>query len=390
MEAKKIPSNINISKLDLSNSNLKLIPEEVFKLKNLRTLNLSNNSIKDIPKEISNLKMLEVLDISNNKISNFFAKLCELKKLKSLNLNNNQIPTIPKQISNLTQLREFLIANNKIGILPAEFSKLTNLVALNISKNPIIELPNSVYELPNIKQLWICDLPLKKVYFKVLTQRLKYLKSIYAFSKIDDVNSVDAGYYKLSQIKGNSIRSLHQINEKLTPKVYEKTKGKTAILNQSNDTQLQEKSTVFISYSHLDKKWLTKVSTHLKVLKHQNNIDFDYWDDTKIKAGDNWKEKIETALNSSKVAILIISTDFLASDFIQSNELPALLNNANANGTKLLSLIVLPCRFKNQAGLNDLQALNDPSTPLSKMNESDQEETLVKLADRVEEILRDK
>lgn len=146
---------------------------------------------------------------------------------------------------------------------------------------------------------------------------------------------------------------------------------------------------LIISYSHLDKDWLEKVKTHLKVLKYQNTIDFEYWDDTKIKAGDKWKEKIEKALNKSKVAILIISTDFLASDFIQSNELPDLLNNANVKGTKLLSLIVRPCRFKNQAGLKDLQAINKPEAALSKMPESEQEEILVNLTDRVEEILNE-
>ncbi len=53
---------------------------------------------------------------------------------------------------------------------------------------------------------------------------------------------------------------------------------------------------------------------------------------TKIKAGDKWKEKIERALEKSAIAILLISADFLASDFIVDNELPPLLKSAEGKG----------------------------------------------------------
>jgi len=392
MEVKKIPNNINISKLDLSNSNLKSIPVEIFKLKNLRSLNLSNNLIKDIPKEICDLKSLEVLDISNNKISNFFAKLCELKKLHTLNLNSNQITSVPKQILNLQQLRKIFLADNKIRTLPEEFSKLNNLLELSISKNPMIELPDAVLGLFNLKQLWICNIPFKNAKLNILHQQLLNLKSIYAFSKFEGTVILDADYDKISKHKGNSIKHLNKISTDLVS-----TKSKKVKVNQNNtiskifnqDMSDVKKSSLFISYSHKDKEWLNRVQTHLKVLNHQNDIDLSVWDDTKILAGEKWKEEIAKALKNAKVAILIISTDFLASDFIQSSELPDLLNNANANGTKLLSLIVKPSRFKNQAGLKDLQALNDPSMPLSKMSDSEQEEILVKLTDRIEELIQE-
>ncbi|MEZ0183538.1 leucine-rich repeat domain-containing protein [Flavobacterium oncorhynchi] len=387
MKINKIPDNKSISKLDLSNSNLKSIPAEVFKLKNLRTLNLSNNSIKDIPKEISELKSLEVLDISNNKISNFFAKLCELKKLHTLNLNNNQITSVPKQICKLQRLRKFYLANNKIKTLPEEFSKLNNLVAVNLSKNPIIELPDSLLSLFNLKQLWICNIPFENAKLKNIQQQLTNLKAIYAYSKFEKVTTLDTDYDRFSKNKGNSIKLLHKISEDLVSIKPKKVKlQKNKIIHQ-HMIEVQ-KSSLFISYSHKDKEWLNRVQTHLKVLNHQNDVELNVWDDTKILAGEKWKEEIAKALKNAKVAILIISTDFLASDFIQSSELPDLLNNANENGTKLLSLIVKPCRFKHQAGLNDLQALNDPSMPLSKMSDSDQEEILVKLTDRIEQLIQ--
>jgi hypothetical protein len=376
-----IPSK-QISKLDLSNLNLKEIPQEVFELKNLKKLDLSNNQLKTIPKEISNLKQLEVLDISNNNISNFFAKLCEIKKLKALNLNNNKIASIPKQISGLKKLRSLNIANNKIKKLPVEFSELSELVLLNISKNPITEFPDTLYELKNLKQLWICNLTLKNFYPTLITQYLVKLKSIYTYGVSIDKTLVDINYYKLSKVKGNSIGKLLEIVQDLK---YRTMNNETMNIDKKERTE-EKKSMIFISYSHKDSIWLERVQTNLKVLKHQN-IDFELWDDTRILGGHKWKEEIQKALELSKVAILIVSTDFLASDFIQNDELPILLKNAEKKGNIILPLIVGHSRFIKDKRLNVFQSINDPSKPLSGCDKTEYEKILVSLTDRVEDIL---
>ena len=72
---------------------------------------------------------------------------------------------------------------------------------------------------------------------------------------------------------------------------------------------------VFVSYSHKDKKWLNRVLPFLRPLRREGLI--DPWDDTCIRAGDQWREEIQGALQVAKVAILLVSQDFLDSDFIQ-------------------------------------------------------------------------
>jgi hypothetical protein len=144
--------------------------------------------------------------------------------------------------------------------------------------------------------------------------------------------------------------------------------------------------TVFISYAHADGKWLKKVQMNLQAL-NLLGLKFDVWDDTRIKPGTKWQVEIEKALSASKVAILLVSTDFMASRFIQEKEVPPLLKAAAAGGTTVLSLILKPSLFTSHPELSAYQALNDPAKPLSKLSQPEQDEVLVRLAERVRELL---
>ena len=67
----------------------------------------------------------------------------------------------------------------------------------------------------------------------------------------------------------------------------------------------------------------------------------------------------------AKVAVLLVSADFLASDFIVDNELPPLLAAAELKGAVILSVIVSSCRFKQTETLSQFQVVNPPTQPLN-------------------------
>ncbi|MDB5223157.1 MAG: toll/interleukin receptor protein [Chitinophagaceae bacterium] len=142
-------------------------------------------------------------------------------------------------------------------------------------------------------------------------------------------------------------------------------------------------SEVFISYSHYDKFFLTDLKKHFKPFI--NKISF--WDDTKILAGEEWEKKIKTALESCKIAILLISADFFNSDFIEKNELPILLDAAEKKGTTILSVILKPCLFSEYPEINKYQAINSPSNSIIQMSEFEREQTWVDLMKRIKNIL---
>lgn len=140
---------------------------------------------------------------------------------------------------------------------------------------------------------------------------------------------------------------------------------------------------VFISYSHKDSRYLKSLLPHLEFLERNKQIDL--WVDTKIKPGQRWQDEIESALASARVAILLISIDFLISPFIGSNELPPLLTAAEAEGVKILPVILRPCTLPKS--LSQFQAINNPSRPVSMMKGYEKEDLWVKVASVIAEAM---
>lgn len=139
---------------------------------------------------------------------------------------------------------------------------------------------------------------------------------------------------------------------------------------------------LFISYSHKDKEYLSRLLVHLRPLEKSKLI--DAWNDTRIVPGQKWREEIEKALEAAAVAVLLVSADFLASNFIVDNELPPLLESASKQGTVILPVILTPCRFARDKNLSVFQAVNTPNTPLSGMDEHGREAVYDSIAAFVE------
>lgn len=142
----------------------------------------------------------------------------------------------------------------------------------------------------------------------------------------------------------------------------------------------QQRTNVFISYSHKDKRWLEKLRTTLQPIVQIGGIAI--WDDTQIRGGTKWREEIDRALGSARVAVLLVSPDFLASNFIAEFELPPLLQAAEREGLTILWVAVRPSVYKYTV-IGEYQAVNDPQWPLYKLSGPKREEELVRIGEQI-------
>jgi TIR domain len=156
-----------------------------------------------------------------------------------------------------------------------------------------------------------------------------------------------------------------------------------ALLSSTEHANLLKQS-VFISYSHADSSYLERLLVHLRPIERQGLVHL--WADTNLRAGDRWRDEIQKALDRARVAVLLVSPDFLDSEFVLDNELPNLLSKARSKGTQILPLILSPCRYARDRQLSVFQALNDPRRPLASMPKPEQEALYDKVAERIERI----
>lgn len=113
---------------------------------------------------------------------------------------------------------------------------------------------------------------------------------------------------------------------------------------------------VFISYSHHDEMEKNELLRHLSVLRLQGS--FDLWSDDRIGIGQEWKPQIDRALARAQVAILLVTKNFLTSDFILGQEVPEILER-HQQGLTIIPIIARDCAWRRVEWLARLQVFNN-------------------------------
>ena len=126
----------------------------------------------------------------------------------------------------------------------------------------------------------------------------------------------------------------------------------------------EARKTVFVSYAHEDRKWADELVTFLAPWIRDKRVDL--WDDSQIQLGDNWQTEIQKAMEEAKVAVLLVTKDFLASDFITKHELPVLLERARKKQVRL-AWVAVGHSGVEATELWQFQAVNDPGRPLETL-----------------------
>jgi hypothetical protein len=144
---------------------------------------------------------------------------------------------------------------------------------------------------------------------------------------------------------------------------------------------------IFVSYSHRDETWRERFEIQSKPLSRAESMRF--WSDRNIKAGE-WEKQIEEAMKGAVAAVLLISANFLASDYIIGKELPYLLRANKTRGLMIIWAYLEPCDVKRYPQITKFQAMTlGELQPMSKLSPWQWMETMLRGCDMIDEFLKD-
>ncbi|WP_338766135.1 COR domain-containing protein [Bernardetia sp. ABR2-2B] len=127
-------------------------------------------------------------------------------------------------------------------------------------------------------------------------------------------------------------------------------KKNTGVMNEKKPLK------IFISYCSYDRGLRQTMENRLKVYLQGAKNDYEtIWSDIELKVGDDWNEKIQKALNESTIGILLVSPDFLASEYCTGEELTIMLDKQKNEKYLIVPILLRDCSFTNNETLKKMQ-----------------------------------
>lgn len=289
---------------------------------------------------------------------------------------------LPRYISNMIGVL------NACEAIPSEKLKQEKIV---------VEREEEISRVEELEQIYINQTSESRIHNSIAAFHEWHASACVLFDKW--FYPTDEDWIKFQSIEGDGngyvlnhyFDMIHSSYKKLMARLKDGRGIKGAVIPQGDFSVkkkgVNNKVNIFISYAHTDEKWLDKLKKHLKVLsKYTDSV--EYWDDTRLRGGDKWREEITKAIERASVVILMVSTDFLASDFISNDELPPILRKAEEEGTRIIPLIVSPCSFE-LSEISEFQAINSPDRTLADLgdNEAAIERVFLELIKNIQNLL---
>lgn len=127
---------------------------------------------------------------------------------------------------------------------------------------------------------------------------------------------------------------------------------------------------LFFSYSHEDESFKNKLNKHLKMLQRLNVI--SAWQDRDISAGSEWEAEILGNLEQADIILLLVSDNFLASDYCWDKEMERALQRHEEGTARVIPIILKPVDGWYQAPFGKLQALPKDAKPITLWSNEDE------------------
>ncbi|HEY0753735.1 MAG TPA: tetratricopeptide repeat protein [Ktedonobacteraceae bacterium] len=139
---------------------------------------------------------------------------------------------------------------------------------------------------------------------------------------------------------------------------------------------------VFCSYAYKDEELLRELKAHLSSLQRQKLVSL--WYDRRLVAGKDWRHELDEHMNSARLILLLISSDFLASDYCYGIEMQRALERHDAGEARVVPILLRPVDWQDES-IARLQALPSGAQPITRW--SDRDEALTDVAKGLRKVI---
>jgi len=147
---------------------------------------------------------------------------------------------------------------------------------------------------------------------------------------------------------------------------------------------MSEAIEIFFSYSHKDEDLRDELAIHLSMLQRQALI--AAWHDHEISAGTEWANAIDQHMESARVILLLISANFLASNYCYDIELKRAMERHESSEARVIPIILKPVDWSG-APFSKLQALPKNAKPITTWE--DRDEALLDVAQGIRKVVKE-
>ncbi|MCR9134167.1 MAG: TIR domain-containing protein [bacterium] len=148
---------------------------------------------------------------------------------------------------------------------------------------------------------------------------------------------------------------------------------------------LREPLNIFVAYSRSDKEICTTLIKNLKVLQIARLIE-NIWYDGLIEVGEDWDEQIKNALKKADIILLLISTDFIASEYCYETEMKTALKLHDDKKVKVIPIIIRECLWQ-KTHFSYLQALPQDGKPITSTDWENKDRPYTQITESLEKTI---
>lgn len=137
---------------------------------------------------------------------------------------------------------------------------------------------------------------------------------------------------------------------------------------------------VFCCYARNDQPFLLELKKHLSALEREKRITL--WADINIDAGTEWEKEIDRHLSTAQIILLLVSPDFIHSDYCYSVEMQKAMQRHESGEARVIPIILRPVLWQ-ETPFGKIQALPTDASPIISEKWHHQDEAFYSVAEGV-------